>query len=148
MITILVPQRSKPQIYRLMGSSLIVDANHIDYPSVAGRGGSVIITAKIKDSDSLGVDLSTSSINVISPSGEAITGGLTQNGIDFLVFSSSQLLPNQGYYRVVITSVGLDPQNLGFQRQRQLVLNSSMRHYHRLQASLIVVKIRLKKEMP
>ena len=100
---------------QINGQPLIVDANHIDYPSVAGRGGSVIITAKIKDSDGLGVDLSTSSINVISPSGETITGGLTQNGIDFLVFSSSQLLPNQGYYRVVITSVGLDPQNLGFQ---------------------------------
>ena len=100
---------------QINGQPLIVDANHIDYPSVAGRGGSVIITAKIKDTDGLGVDLSTSSINVISPSGETITGSLTQNGIDFLVFSSSQLLPNQGYYRVVITSVGLDPQNLGFQ---------------------------------
>ena len=100
---------------RINDQPLIVNANHVDYPSVAGRGGSVIITAKMNDTGGLGVDLSSSSINILSPGGEPVAGSLIQNGIDLLVFSSSELLSNQGYYKVMITSVGLDPQNLGFQ---------------------------------
>ena len=100
---------------QINGQLLIVDANHEDYPSVAGRGGSVVISAKMADADGLGVNLARSTISVLSPQENPVAGSLIQNGIDQLTFSSSELLSAQGYYKVLITSVGLDPQNLGFQ---------------------------------
>ena len=97
---------------------LLVDTNHPDYPSADGSGSGVVIQARMSDTRSganegLGVDLSQSSIVVTAPDGELLTGNLTQNGTDTIVFRSGPLIA-RGYYQVEITSVGLDVDGLGF----------------------------------
>ncbi len=97
---------------------LYVSTNHPDYPSADGSGSGVVIQAKMSDLGAegeagLGVDLSQSSIVVTAPDGTAVSGNLVQNGTDTIVFRSGPLIV-KGYYRVVITSVGLDVDGLGF----------------------------------
>ena len=97
---------------------LFVSTNHPDYPSADGSGSGVVIQARMSDLGSdgmagLGVDLSRSSIVVTSPDGTSLTGNLIQNGTDTIVFKSGPLIA-QGFYRVEITSVGLDVDGLGF----------------------------------
>lgn len=93
---------------------LILDANDPDYPSVAGRGASVSITTKMSDAGQ-GVDLARSSILVRSPSGNAVAGDVVHDGVDQVAFKSAGLLTDEGMYKITITSVGLDPEKLGFQ---------------------------------
>ena len=97
---------------------LFVSTNHPDYPSADGSGSGVVIQARMSDLGSdgmagLGVDLSRSSIVVTAPDGTSLTGNLIQNGTDTIVFKSGPLIA-QGFYRVEITSVGLDADGLGF----------------------------------
>ena len=97
---------------------LFVSTNHPDYPSADGSGSGVVIQARMSDLGSdgmagLGVDLSRSSIVVTAPDGTSLTGNLIQNGTDTIVFKSGPLIA-QGFYRVEITSVGLDVDGLGF----------------------------------
>ena len=97
---------------------LIVDTNHIDYPSTGGIGDGVIIQARLSDIGldeglGLGVDLARSLIAVRSPDGNPISGILTQDGTDGVLFKSGPLTV-EGLYHVTITSVGLDSENLGF----------------------------------
>lgn len=93
---------------------LILNANDPDYPSVAGRGASVSVTAKMSDAGQ-GVDLARSSIRVRSPNGDEVAGDVVHNGLDQVTFKSAGLLTNEGMYKITITSSGLDPENLGFQ---------------------------------
>ena len=97
---------------------LFVSTNHPDYPSADGSGSGVVIQTRMSDLGSdgmagLGVDLSRSSIVVTAPDGTSLTGNLIQNGTDTIVFKSGPLIA-QGFYRVEITSVGLDVDGLGF----------------------------------
>ena len=97
---------------------LLVSTNHPDYPSADGSGSGVVIQARMSDVGAdgkagLGVDLSQSSIVVTAPDGTAVSGNLIQNGTDTIVFRSGPLIA-EGFYRVVITSVGLDVDGLGF----------------------------------
>ena len=97
---------------------LFVSTNHPDYPSADGSGSGVVIQARMSDLASdgeagLGVDLSQSSIVVTAPDGTPVTGNLIQNGTDTIVFRSGPLIA-EGFYRVEITSVGLDVDGLGF----------------------------------
>ena len=97
---------------------LFVSTNHPDYPSADGSGSGVVIQARMSDVASdgepgLGVDLSQSSIVVTAPDDTPVTGNLIQNGTDTIVFRSGPLIA-EGFYRVEITSVGLDVDGLGF----------------------------------
>ena len=97
---------------------LFVSTNHPDYPSADGSGSGVVIQARMSDLASdgepgLGVDLSQSSIVVTAPDDTPVTGNLIQNGTDTIVFRSGPLI-TEGFYRVEITSVGLDVDGLGF----------------------------------
>ena len=97
---------------------LFVSTNHPDYPSADGSGGGVVIQARMSDFGAdgkagLGVDLSQSSIVVTAPDDTQMAGNLIQNGTDTIMFRSGPLIA-QGFYRVEITSVGLDVDGLGF----------------------------------
>ena len=104
---------------RIDDQPLIVDTNHVDYPSAGGIGDGVVIGARLSDiglDDGipvLGVDLARSLISVRGPDGGPISGILTQDGTDGILFKSGPLTL-EGLYQVTITSVGLDSENLGF----------------------------------
>ena len=97
---------------------LIVDTNHPDYPSAGGIGDGVVIGARLSDIGlddgiGLGVDLARSLISVRSPDGTPISGIVTQDGTDGILFKSGPLTV-EGLYQVTVTSVGLDSEDLGF----------------------------------
>ncbi len=91
---------------------LLTNIDAEDYPSSISTSRGVVIQASITDVG-LGVNLSQSSITIIDPSGQEISGTSQQNGIDTIVFKSDGL-NIEGIYQVTITGTGNDSELLGF----------------------------------
>ncbi|MCD6508119.1 Ig-like domain-containing protein [Candidatus Poribacteria bacterium] len=100
-----------PSSLEINGKPLVIDPNSPDFPTAVNSQTGVTITAKITD-EGAGVDLTKSVIQVFSPDGNPVGGSIRQNGVDTLEFSSD-LLPKEGIYKVMVKAVGLDVENLG-----------------------------------
>ena len=100
------------------GKPLITDTTADEYPTSVNTPNSVVIAAKLTD-DGLGADLSKSTIKVTPPSGEAISGKVIQNGVDTIQLTTGALT-QEGLYRITITTVGLDVENVGIQPSSEM----------------------------
>lgn len=100
-----------PSSLEINGKPLVIDPNSPDFPTAVNSQTGVRITAKMTD-EGAGVDLTKSVIQIFSPDGNPVGGSIRQNGVDTLEFSSD-LLPKEGIYKVMVKAVGLDVENLG-----------------------------------
>ncbi|RKY03408.1 hypothetical protein DRP77_06150 [Candidatus Poribacteria bacterium] len=100
-----------PSSLTINGKPLELDPNSPDYPTAVSTQSGVTIVARMTD-EGAGVDLTRSSIQIFGPKGEPISGTLKQNGVDTLEFRSD-MLPEEGIYKVMIKAVGLDAEGLG-----------------------------------
>ena len=101
-----------PSTLLINDAPLLTDIDAEDYPSSISTSGGVVIQASITDVG-LGVNLSQSSITIINPNGQEISGTSQQNGIDTIVFKSDGL-NIEGIYQVTVTGTGNDSELLGF----------------------------------
>ena len=101
-----------PSTLLINDAPLLIDIDAEDYPSSISTSGGVVIQASITDVG-LGVNLSQSSITIINPNGQEISGTSQQNGIDTIVFKSDGL-NIEGIYQVTVTGTGNDSELLGF----------------------------------
>jgi len=85
---------------------LLLDSSLEEYPTAVNTKNSVTITAKMTD-ERVGVDLTSSSITVTDPKGNAVTGSLMQDGKETIWFTTGAL-NDEGLYKVQINPVDLD----------------------------------------
>ena len=105
----LPPKVDKAEI-TLNGKPLLLDPNLDEYPTAINTKGGVTIVAKIKD-ESIGADLTSSSIKVYAPDNKEVTGSMTQDGKETMSLTTGPL-SQEGLYRIEINPVDLDGNGL------------------------------------
>jgi hypothetical protein len=85
---------------------LLLDSSLEDYPTAVNTKGGITIVAKMED-EGAGVDLTLSSIRVMGPGDQAVSGSLKQNGVDTMWLTIG-MLNDEGRHKVEINPVDLD----------------------------------------
>ena len=84
---------------------LLLDSSLEEYPTAVNTKNGVTIVAKMED-DGIGADLTKSSINIIGPGGNNVSGSMMQDGVD-TIWLTTGLLQQEGRYSVEINPVDL-----------------------------------------
>jgi hypothetical protein len=90
--------------------TLLLDSSLEEYPTAVNTKNSVTIVARLED-NGIGTDLTRSSINIINPAGNPITGSLMQDGVN-TIWLTTGILYSEGRYSVEINPVDLHDNGL------------------------------------